>query len=472
MKKCKGLFKKITSIGMAIVICSSMAFVQSPMRVKAEEIWPEPEGIQSDAACVIDINSGTLLYEKNADAVHYPASITKIMTALIAAENSSMDETVTFSQKAVYENEQGSSSIARDYGEQMTMEQCLYGMLLESANECAYAIAEHVGDGDCQKFVDMMNKKAKELGCQNTHFNNPNGLPDEEHYTSAKDMALIAAEAYKNPVVAKIVGTRQYTIPPTNKHVDPTPLNNHHMMLNFYKTSKWLYKYCLGGKTGYTKVANSTLVTYAKKDNMLLACVVMNTSQTAQYEDTTKLFNYYFDNFAEYTVKDSVDLNESGKTGILGKDITLLNIGDGSVIIPKTVDLSTVKAQIKETKSKSASNSKEKKAGRIEYTYANHVVGGADLLYTTNTVDTYPFHNVKKSDGGSSIPYIKIDFKFILEIIIGVLVIIGVFVFISKKIKGAKIRHPKRAKLYKRDLSMYKKIKKNDPKKRNRRKRR
>ena len=181
--------------------------------------------------------TGTILYSKNMDDQHYPASITKIMTALLVLENCDLDETVTFSAEAVYGTELGSSSIARDVGEEMTVEQTLYGMMLESANECAYALGEHVA-GDIPTFVDMMNERAKELGCTNTHFNNTNGLPDEEHYTSAHDMALIARAAYAIPKFAEIVGTKNYTIPPTNKHEDSTPLNNHHQMLLDFLTAR------------------------------------------------------------------------------------------------------------------------------------------------------------------------------------------------------------------------------------------
>ena len=127
-------------------------------QVSAEEYWPDGVGISAGAtATVIDMNNGVVLYDNNGEEAHYPASITKLMTALVAVENSTMDEVVTFSETAVYENEGDTSHIARDVGEQMTMEQCLYGMLLESANECAYAIAEHVGGGDYNKFIEMIN---------------------------------------------------------------------------------------------------------------------------------------------------------------------------------------------------------------------------------------------------------------------------------------------------------------------------
>lgn len=221
---------------------------------------------------------------------------------------------VTFSDDAINNTE--GSGIARDYGEQMTLEQCLYGVMLESANECAYAVAEHVG-GTVENFVDMMNAKAKELGCTNTHFANPHGLQDENHYTTAHDMALIAQAAYQNETFRIIIGTKMYTIPPTNKHAEETVLRNHHDMLCTYHNAnrKYLYPYCVGGKTGYTATANSTLVTYAEKDGMTLICVVMNTQSPNQFIDTVNLFDYAFDNFQVLNVAEN-DTDYSAETTV------------------------------------------------------------------------------------------------------------------------------------------------------------
>ena len=180
-------------------ICAVLAailFIATPMSAKADVYWPEGPSIATPSAIVIEINSGAVLYEKNSDQVSYPASITKILTTLLALENSELDEVVTFSDDAINYNQGDTSHIARDYGEQMTMKECLYAVMLESANECAYAVAEHVGQklgGNYQTFIDLMNERAKELGCTNTHFTNANGLPDENHWTSARDMALISA---------------------------------------------------------------------------------------------------------------------------------------------------------------------------------------------------------------------------------------------------------------------------------------
>ena len=172
--------------------------------VQAEEYWPEGPQIEGESAIVMEVSTGTVLYEKNSHEHSYPASITKIMTSLLAVENSGLDEKVTFSQDAVYKTE--GSGIWRDIDEVMTMRECLYGLMLESANECGYAIAEHTGKS-YDNFITMMNDKARELGCKDTHFNNPHGLPDEDHWTCAYDMALISREALQNDIFRMIVNT-------------------------------------------------------------------------------------------------------------------------------------------------------------------------------------------------------------------------------------------------------------------------
>jgi len=220
----------------ALTLVSVLAAV--PQRAQAEAYWPEGPQTDANSVIVMEVNTGTVLYEKKSHAKHYPASITKIMTVLLAIENCDMDEIVTFSADAVYKNEGDTSHIARDLGEELTVEQCLYAIMLESANECAYAVAEHVGQklgGDYQTFVDLMNERAAELGCTDTHFNNANGLPDEEHWVSAYDMALISAEAYKSEIFRTIAGTSSYTLPKTNKCDEEYPCHNHHKMIYPYR---------------------------------------------------------------------------------------------------------------------------------------------------------------------------------------------------------------------------------------------
>ncbi len=424
----------LTGLGADINQSGSMASVQ------ADEYWPSDIGITEGAtAVVMDMRNGVVLYDKLGEEAHYPASITKLMTALVAVENSSLDEVVTFSETAVFENEGDTSNIARDLGEEMTMEECLYGMLLESANECAYAIAEHVGGGDFNKFIDMMNEKAAELGCVNTHFTNSNGLHDDNHYTCAYDMALIGTAAYNNETVRTIACTKSYTIPPTNKHTEETPLHNSHAMISSHRTSQYLWEYALGGKTGFTDQALHTMVTFAEKDGLLLCCVVLNESdKTGQYGDTLNLLNYGFDNFVEYDVADSLDLTQADATGPLGTNISLLEVGEGKVVLPKTAALSDATSEITPVDSDSEEYAAGDVAATITYTYAGHTVGSADLLYTENSITSYAFHNIEEEDGGSTTDYVRIDYKMIVGVILLVLVAVLLVIIIIHTVRKNK----------------------------------
>ena len=411
----KKLFPTLLSIIMIGMLVVGGWSATDMNEVKAMEPWPSSVDTVSTAAIVMDVDSGAILYEKDIDTQYYPASITKVMTALIALENSALSEVVTFSSDAVFKNEGDSSHIGRDLGEQMTMEECLYAMMLESANECAYAIAEHVGGGDVNKFIQMMNTKAKELGCENTHFSNPNGLPDPNHYVSARDMALISRAAYQNKQFDKITGTKSYTIPPTNKHAEPTLLNNHHAMLNFYQTSRYLYDPCVGGKTGYTNDAGATLVTYAKKNGMTLVSVTLHGDTQTYYTDNINLLNYCFDNFIAYdlsTLSDANTDNLAGKLGPLNSDSKYITKGEYStVILPATASFS-------DTTYKLVPSQKEDVAAEMQYYYGDRYVGSADLMFVKTYTVPYPFHNIDEEEGGSDISYFRIDIKMILIILV------------------------------------------------------
>lgn len=457
--------KRLSALIAVSVIIAGLFIELNSNVANAAEYWPSGVDIEAESAVVMDVETGTVLYSKNENVQQYPASITKIMTALVVLENCELDEEVTFSSDAVYLNEGDTSHIARDVGEVMTVEDTLYGMMLESANECAWALAEHVG-GDVDTFVDMMNEKAQELGCQNTHFNNPNGLPDEDHVTSAYDMALISAAAYKIPKFAEITGTKNYTIAPTNKHSDPTYLSNHHNMLHYHTTSKYIYDYCVGGKTGYTVSAGATLVTYAKKDNMTLVCVVMKDSTTGEYTDTRSLFDYCFDNFSVYNISENVSISDSDTdvTGILSENTDLIKIDDeGTVILPKTASILDATTTVE-----SCSDSENVAVvGKIIYSYAGREVGSAELIFESNETTSYPFDNLSVEDGGSGKEFIQVDYLRIILIVIGIILIILLILFIHSKTSDIllfrhrfKARHPKKPK------TDFKKIKRHSERKR------
>ena len=424
--------KRILSFGLAVCCFVGLLGINT-QKVKAAEYWPQDPETESPNAIVMEESTGTVLYDKNSTEQHCPASITKIMTTLIALENSDLNDIVTFSDAAI-DNTEG-SGIARDYGEQMTMEQCLYAVMLASANECAYAVAEHVG-GTIENFVAMMNEKAKELGCQNTHFANPHGLHDENHYTCCYDMALIARAAYQNETFRIIVGTARYTIPPTNKHAEQTDLQNHNEMLYPFQTNKYVYDGCTGGKTGYTNAANSTLVTYAERDGMTLICVVMNTQSPNQWLDSRNLFDYCFDNFQLFNIAE----NETNYTSAEQKNAGTLNTNepfvdidkDAGIVLPKTAEFSDATSKIV------YDDVTNDTVGTIEYTYAGHEVGKADIVKTNVQVPEYKFSNQTdvseetQTEEAEHVSKIQIRMSTIITVVVVVLVLLVLGIIIKK----------------------------------------
>jgi D-alanyl-D-alanine carboxypeptidase (penicillin-binding protein 5/6) len=269
-----------------------------PVQTDSVTGWPAGPAVWAESAVVMDLDSGALLYSKNMDVTKYPASITKIMTTLVAIENSSLRDRVHFSENAIYGIERDSSHIGMRVGEIISMEDCLYGMMLESANEVCLAVAEHVS-GSVDGFVELMNQKAAELGCTNTHFTNPNGLPDENHYTTAHDMALIAQAAYANKTFRQVCRTETYCIPKTNVCGEQRWLCNHHKML---PNKDYTYDGCTGGKTGFTQAALNTLVTYAERNGRRLVCVSLRTNGRQIYTDTASMLDYGFNCFQNITI--------------------------------------------------------------------------------------------------------------------------------------------------------------------------
>ena len=278
-----------------------------PVQSNSVAGWPEGQAIQAAAGVVMDLDTGAVLYSKNCDRKLYPASITKIMTALLVLENADLDAVMTCSP-IVYELEENASNTGLSEGEQMTIRDALYTLMLESANDTANALAEYVG-GSLEGFAQMMNEKAASLGCTDTHFSNPSGLHADDHYTTAHDMALIAQAAYANEGFRKLCSTVEYEVDPTNMYEETRYLSNHHQMLK--DDTEYYTSWCTGGKTGFTQMAWNTLVTYGEKDGMRLVCVLLHGNGAKQnYLETIDLLNYGFNNFQHV----STDLGEEDKS--------------------------------------------------------------------------------------------------------------------------------------------------------------
>lgn len=276
--------------------------------------WPQASDISSTAAIVMETSTNTVLYSKNADQALYPASAVKVMTCLMALENSSLDDQVTMTATGVSGVTDGGANISAQLDEVFTMEQCLYAIMVASANDIALQVAEHIS-GSVEDFVAAMNTRAQELGCTNTVFTNPTGLPDENQHTTAHDMALIMEAAMANDTFRTIAQTTSYTIPATNVSGGDRVLTNNFTMIN--SSSDSYYEPCIGGKEGYTEASGSTLVCEASKNNMKLICVVLNGASGVTDDEAIALLNYGFDNFTPLTLPDD-DFNRlSGGTVIV-----------------------------------------------------------------------------------------------------------------------------------------------------------
>ncbi len=365
--------------------------VRMSLPVSSNEIpgWPQGPATGSESAILMDADSGVILYSKNIDTQHYPASTTKIMTCLLAAENCSMDEMVGFSKNAVFGIDRGSSNVGMDIGQEITMEEAIYCVMLASANEVAVAIAEHIS-GSVEEFSKLMNKRAEELGCTHTHFVNPNGLPDEEHLTTAHDLALMAQAFNENETLRRIAGTRIYDVVHTSTQPDDFTMTNHHKM---YPGNSRSYDYTTWGKTGYTNVARETLVTCAEKDSLNLICVVMKAEPPYQYTDTYELFEYGFQNFerlniAENETKYKLDSSDffNSDNGIFGNTKPLVNLStDGYVVIPKTVPFEDLDSEV------NYDDKNVNSLAKVTYTYKGIYVGETDLLLSDSNMKTYMF---------------------------------------------------------------------------------
>ncbi len=420
--------------------------------------WPKGPENGAESAILMEVDTGTVLYAKNINEPLYPASTTKLMTALLVVENCQMDEVVTFSDEAIDNTEWGSSRIGIMKGEQLTVEQCLYGLLLGSANEVAYGLAEHVG-GDLESFVGMMNAKAEELGCSNTHFVNASGLPDPDHYVSAFDLATIAREFFSNETLCMISGTARYVIPSTNKTDEERPQENHHKMI---QGRKYAYDGIVGGKTGFTTDARQTLVTCAQRDGMKLICVVMKDESPYQFTDTKDLLDYGFASFQKINVADNekrYNIRSANffntKLDVMGssKDILSLN-KEGSIVIPKGMDFEEPTVTVNyDTKTEGA-------VARLDYYIGDNRVGGTTLDYATNERKLFEFANII-TDGSEEqpvtyVPNHKTVFVTVSDVVKKLFLIVGVLFFIilfatlfMRFIKSAQRAKMKKRKRYK-----------------------
>ena len=348
----------------------------------AKPDWPSDTGIMAEAGIVMDMDSGAILYGQNIHLTYPPASITKILTALIVLENCSLDDTVTCSTTAVNQVEADSGNkISVVAGDQLSVEDCLYSLLLVSCNQAANALAEHTA-GSISAFVDMMNEKLVELGCQESHFENPSGLNGDNQYVSAYDMALIAQAAYDNETMVEISSATTHKIAPTTQNPDGfTIRGEHRLCVTEDQSSPYYYPEAVAGKTGYLIKAGNTLVTYAVKDNRRLVSVILKGQPRQYFVDGKALLEFGFRSFQNYTVADYESRYVTGNETInLDKgsfQASDLMIDPDSVItLPNGASFEDADISLGALPEVSPDNA----VALLTYTYNNRVIGTAYLL--------------------------------------------------------------------------------------------
>ena len=338
--------------------------------------------IGSPSCILIESSTGKILYEKNANEQRYPASTTKIMTAILTVENCQLTDVVTASHNAIYSVPPTYSHASIVEGEELTIEQLLNVLLIQSASDAANILAEHVG-GSIENFAQMMNDKAKEIGCKNTHFVNPDGVSNDNHYTTAYDLALIGQYAMKYDTIRNIVCKTQYSLPSTNKYDkedrifnttnDLLRVNNSNSPDNYY------YEYANGIKTGYTTEAGSCIVASAKKDGLEVIAVVLGAETTEEgysirYPDCKTLFNYAFDNYKIEDIVNPEDVIKEINVADATRDTANLKISPESTItaiVDKNQNLDELQPEIELDDNLVAPISAGEVVGKVTYTIDN-----------------------------------------------------------------------------------------------------
>lgn len=359
--------------------------------------------VYSSNYILIEASTGKIVCEENSDEVVYPASTTKIMTAILTLENCKLTDTAKVSHEAIFTVPVGYSHAMLVEGEVLTVEQLLNVLLIPSANDAANVLAEHIA-GSVDSFSTMMNTKAKELGCTNTNFVNPNGIHDDNHYTTAHDLAIMAKYAMENETFRKIVTTTRYTLPATNKYpeADRYFKNTNELILKDDRDSvdNYYYPYAIGVKTGYTNPAGECLVAAARKDDKEFIFVTLGAGRTenglsSRFIDSKNLFDYAFDNYKTYTINEEnavLKEVEISNASIFNKNLDVLIQDKITLLVKNNENVSSLAPTIEYTSDLKAPIKKNTVIGTITYnidgnTYTSNLLAGEDIqesnLFTT-----------------------------------------------------------------------------------------
>lgn len=383
------VFKKIIYSVLTIILIINNLVVFNTFAAENDDLWVRYNGdYLGQSGFVVEANSGVVLYENNPDTKMYPASLTKIMTALVVFDKvSNLEENLVFSYNAVTNGlDKKTTTIGASSGDRLSIKDCLYAILLPSANDAANALAEHVA-GNIRDFVSLMNEKAEKLGMTNSHFKNPTGLHDDEQYTTARDLSIMMSYAMKNTTFAQMSSSLSYRHAPIRRYKDPENSNN--VMLNTNSMlatgSGFYYRGVIAGKTGFTNEAGYNLIECVERNNMRLIFVDLGCKKiNDRFIDARNIFNYYFENYQALLIKDydyrfsnENDYNMTIDDVVLVKSLQLTVDNNASVTLPKSIDFSALKSDIAyvvtDLNNKSA-------IGTITYTLDDKQVGSCSLI--------------------------------------------------------------------------------------------
>lgn len=394
---------------------------------------PNNFSVMSEGCVLIDANSGIVLYGKNMNDKFYPASITKVLTGLLAVEYGHFDDVITVSWDAVNSIPWDSSKMNLSEDEQLSFENVIYGLMLKSGNDSAMVIAETVA-GSVDNFVDMMNERAKEVGAQNTHFANPHGYHDENHYTTPYDMALITKEAVKNDDFNKIWSTQEREVLATNKSERRLMYHSDKMLHSEY--TNYYYENLKGGKTGYHADAGNTLVSYASMGKIDLICVVMKEASYGDaYADTKALFDYGFGLYKDTKIYSAENYSESvpvvqyykERTIELG-NVLVAPASDYSAVVPEFIDLSQVQPEYELVQSIEAPVAKGDVVGSVTLKYNGYTLGSLDIT-AQETVIAIPQSELIKQE---KMEAFRKNILRVLSVIAGAIVTVILFILLLK----------------------------------------
>ena len=349
------------------------------------------------AALLMDLKSGKILFEKNIDDMMYPASTTKIMTAILVLENDNLEDMVTAQKEAIEPITMQHSNMGILVGEEISVNELLYGMLVYSANDAANVLAVHTS-GSIEAFATLMNQKAQELGCKNTNFVNPHGFHDPGHYTTAGDLAIISRYAMQNEKFREYVSTDMYVMQPTNKYHEIRYLSNTNYLVSNKRRAEYYYKKAIGIKTGYTDEAGSCLVSAAKDGDTEFLAVVMNCKNTTMelngaysFVDSRQLLEHGFNNYKYITVVPTGDMIADSSVYEAKDDVrvAITPSVDISALLPKDMSFNDIKTETVLIEKISAPIEKGDVLGTIKCTYKGEEIGTAEVVALNSVEKDY-----------------------------------------------------------------------------------